>query len=109
MQKTGVVCHTHKLKTKGFGFIDPVTGETSHDVGLQLLSGTVRADPRKDWGNAGAGNVFFHTLGKGNKNVKDLTHGQAVKYTEGRNAKGLFAEHIVPLAGVWRAYLCVRE
>ncbi len=49
---------------------------------------------------AGGGNVFFHMLGKGNKNVKGLPYGQAVKYTQGVNAKGAYAENIVPIAGM---------
>ena len=61
---------------------------------------------------AGGGNVFFHILGEGNKHAKGLSHGQAVKYTQGVNAKGV-AENIVPIAGmrtcplVLNMYQCV--
>ncbi len=67
--KTGVIFNTSKLKTNGFGFIKPDTGGR---------------------------NVFFHIRGKGNKNVEGLSHGQAVKYTQGVSAKGARAENIVP-------------
>ena len=62
---------------------------------------------------SGGGNVFFHIRGKGNKNVQGLSDGQAVKYTQGVNAKGVYAENIVPIAGmrtsplVLNMYQCV--
>ncbi len=49
---------------------------------------------------SGGEDIFFHILGKGNKNVKDLSDGQAVKYTQDVNAKVVYTRSIVPIAGM---------
>jgi hypothetical protein len=43
VQKTGVVCHTHKRKTKGSGRIDPSEVRPAHDLSLELLSYAVHS------------------------------------------------------------------
>ncbi len=42
--------------------------------------------------------MFFHVKGEGN--AQGLAGGQAVKYTEGRNYKGVCAQNVCPIAGV---------
>ncbi len=44
--------------------------------------------------------MYFHVKGNGNENVKGLTMGQRVSYTEMRNDKGAFAENVKPIEGV---------
>jgi len=48
--------------------------------------------------------VYFHVKGKGNENVKVLTQGQAVEYTASHSVKGVCAENVNPIAGV---FVCV--
>ena len=54
-----------------------------------------------DWRRGPGGeNLFFHTKGKGNQNVKALTQGQAVTYTVGVGRNGdPVAENIAPSSG----------
>jgi hypothetical protein len=47
--------------------------------------------------------VYFNVKGKGNENVKSLTKGRAVRYTERHSDKSVCAESVNPIAGV-----CVR-
>jgi hypothetical protein len=44
--------------------------------------------------------VFFHVKHKGNENVKGLTMGQRVSYTEMSNDKGVCAGNVKPIVGV---------
>ncbi len=51
--------------------------------------------------------MFFHVNGKGNENVKGLTKGQRVSYTEITNDKGrVCAENVKLIEGVC---VCVRS
>ena len=44
--------------------------------------------------------MFFHVKHKGNENVKGLTMGQRVSYTEMSNDKGVCAGNVKPIKGV---------
>ncbi len=44
--------------------------------------------------------MFFHVKHKGNENVKGLTNGQRVSYTEMSNDKGVCAGNVKPIEGV---------
>ena len=50
--------------------------------------------------------MFFHVNGKGNENVRGLTMGQRVSYTEMTNDKGVCAGNVQPIEGVC---VCVRS
>ena len=44
--------------------------------------------------------MYFHVKGKGNENVKALTKGRAVSYTESHSDKRVCAENVKLVAGV---------
>ncbi len=44
--------------------------------------------------------MYFHVKGKGNENVKGLTMGQRVSYTEMTNDTGVCAGNVKPIKGV---------
>ena len=53
------------------------------------------------FGDAGGDNVYFNVKDKGNESVKSLTKGRAVRYTERHSDKGVCAENVNPIAGVF--------
>jgi cold shock CspA family protein len=116
----GVMFNISNLSSKGYGFVKPDNGND-----LSLCSATTSlfaicpracidrtrnkfhanthtchmSFKRTDFGHAGEKNVFFHINGKGNKNVKSISRGHAVQYTQGVSTKGVCAENITPITG----------
>jgi hypothetical protein len=82
--RTGKVCDTRSLQTKGFAFIKPDTGDDFGSVHA------ARTHTKHLMSSPSHLTRYFHPFrsGKGNKNAQGLANGQAVKYTEGRNEKG---------------------
>jgi hypothetical protein len=64
---------------------------------------------QRHFGDAGGPNVFFHVKSKGN--VKGLTMGQRVSYTEISNTKVVRVENVKPIEGVCLcvcAFMCLQ-